>query len=73
MSSYRYTRHAFRSNGTYHPETVELSEEDLLLQAGKTTRVAFLELVNMWNRRGLIGLPGDRPIYVFVAEAEAND
>ncbi|WP_313196219.1 hypothetical protein [Shinella zoogloeoides] len=67
MSEYRYTRYAFK-DGTRHEELCTLTSGDVIVRTGRDNRAAFLEMVNGWNRAGLVGVPHGGPVYVFVAE-----
>lgn len=72
--SYRYRAVAFRDGRKSRDEVVELSGVELYHAATSaglsqaTGRPALLELVNKWNRTGLIGADNLGPVYVYSAE-----
>lgn len=70
--AHTYTRHTFRDGVMIHQETRTLSAADVYMQTQQIGRAAFLELINKWNRQGLMGVPNGGPIYVYIANQETT-
>lgn len=65
--TYRYIRHVFRKGKLVHREEITMSGVQLYHANQGTGRSAFLELVNSWNNRGLIGMKHGGPQYLYTA------
>lgn len=64
---YKYELNLFE-NGMKKVQLVKtLSEMDMIFHTGRSSREAFLELINRWNRQGMIGFENHGKTYVHVA------
>lgn len=64
---YPYTRVTFKGDKSTRSSFV-LSSERLEREMGATGRLAFMMLINKWNRIGLLGVPNGGPVYVYMAD-----
>ena len=53
--TYRYESNVFVGGKKIVSEVKELTGFDLFMHTGKSSREAFLELINRWNGNGQIG------------------
>lgn len=72
--NHSYERHAFTKDGRHLRETVTLTGADVAtaLCGGRGDRAAFLELVNRWNRLGLLACDEAAPLYIYIAGESAH-
>jgi hypothetical protein len=64
---YSYRRTSFRFGRAPHIEDKTITGADLYMQTGQANRQTFLELVNKWNRDGLLGVKESGIVYVYAA------
>lgn len=64
---FEYETNLFENGQKTYSKVTTLSDRDLLWHTGKQGRMAFLELVNRWNRQGMIGFANHGKTYVYVA------
>lgn len=64
-----YTRHVWTVDGRKLAEDVTLTGADVArhMSGGRGDRLAFVELVNRWNRAGLLSCNASSPLYLYIA------
>lgn len=67
MKEFKYEAHSFRE-GRHQHRSETITAVDLARNDLPPTYEGFLELINRWNRRGLLGVRLSGITYVYVAE-----
>ncbi|MBN9548506.1 MAG: hypothetical protein J0H31_06380 [Alphaproteobacteria bacterium] len=67
MTQHTFTRVIVRDGAIISREAKSLSDEELYERTNHIGRSSFLELLNKWNRTGLLGIPNGGPVYVYIA------
>lgn len=64
---FEYTSVAFREGKEIYRKTQALDNAALSCHGVEISRKGLLELLNRWNRNGLIGVPNGGPVYLYYA------
>ncbi|TGT64046.1 MULTISPECIES: hypothetical protein [unclassified Mesorhizobium] len=67
MTTHIFTRVIVRDGAIISREAKSLSDEELFQRTNHVGRSSFLELLNKWNRIGLLGHPNGGPVYIYIA------
>lgn len=64
---YNYRSVVFRNEKIISDSVKSIDGSGLVYHGVESSRSGFLELLNRWNRNGLLGLPNGGPIYMYIA------
>lgn len=67
---YKYQVNLFEGGVKKPSREGQLTVDMLLMHTGKHGRSVFLELINRWNRNGMIGFENHGKTYLYVALPE---
>lgn len=64
---FKYQTNLFENGRKVFSREVELSADQLIIHTGRASREAFLDLMNRWNKNGMIGFENHGKTYLYVA------